>query len=121
MGDMLSVPGLALKDEKEKYGKYGEVLRSWWKTYRITFYEYLPELAQNTYGSSKKYVAASWDACITIGTRVGEVVMGLGWVVLLLISLAIHVPMAAYDLLEFFCCGGVGLACVLVAVNALNY
>jgi hypothetical protein len=36
------------------------------------------------------------------------------------VSLVILVPMTIYNLLEFCSCGGVDLACVLVALNTLN-
>ncbi|KAG2994234.1 hypothetical protein PC121_g8908 [Phytophthora cactorum] len=81
-GALISVLALALKKNKDMYGKYGRMMRAWWTAVSITFYDYLPGAATKTKASV---------------TRV------------------------CYDLLEFVCCGSVGVVVMLVTFNALNF
>ncbi|KAK1934971.1 hypothetical protein P3T76_010737 [Phytophthora citrophthora] len=80
-----------------------------------------PELNQL---AGPSYVFALWNAFFAVPVQVleeGEAkVKGFCWFVLLVLSLAIHVPMMLFDLLEFVALGTTGLAAVLVMTNSLN-
>ncbi|KAE8980461.1 hypothetical protein PF010_g18027 [Phytophthora fragariae] len=43
------------------------------------------------------------------------------WLLLLVLSLAVHIPLACYDLLEFSLCGVVGVVVLLLALNSVNF
>ncbi|KAG6942468.1 hypothetical protein JG687_00019041 [Phytophthora cactorum] len=50
-GALISVLALALKKNKDMYGKYGRMMRAWWTAVSITFYDYLPGAATKTKAS----------------------------------------------------------------------
>ncbi|KAG3115718.1 hypothetical protein PI125_g5271 [Phytophthora idaei] len=48
---LISVLALALKKNKDMYGKYGRMIRAWWTAVSIIFYDYLPGAATKTKAS----------------------------------------------------------------------
>ncbi|KAE9176744.1 hypothetical protein PF004_g25977, partial [Phytophthora fragariae] len=118
---VFAVPVQVLRDGEVEYGRYGRMHRSWWVAGQVTFGEYGPELLVRSARSIGRYGRAAGEACLLTGRRVFAILHGVGWLLLLLLSLTIHIPMALYDLLEFSLCGTVGVVAVVVALNALNY
>ncbi|KAE9006124.1 hypothetical protein PR002_g16568, partial [Phytophthora rubi] len=116
-----AVPVQVLRDGEVEYGRYGRMHRSWWLAGQVTLGEYGPELLVRAVRSLGRYGRASGEACLLTGRRVFAVMHGVGWLLLLLLSLAIHVPMAIYGLMEFSLCGTVGVVALVAALNALNY
>ncbi|KAE9136886.1 hypothetical protein PF010_g1512 [Phytophthora fragariae] len=118
---VFAVPVQVLRDGEVEYGRYGRMHRSWWVAGQVTFGKYGPELLVRSARSIGRYGRAAGEACLLIGQRVFAILHGVGWLLLLLLSLTIHIPMALYDLLEFSLCGTVGGVAVVVVLNALNY
>ncbi|GMF49675.1 unnamed protein product [Phytophthora fragariaefolia] len=118
---LFAVPVQVLRDGEAKYGRYGRMLRSWWVAGQITLEKFGPKPLVRTARSLGRYGRASGEACLLTGRRVLAVMDEAGWLLLLLLSLAIHVPMALYDLMEFSLCGTVGLVVLVAALNALIY
>ncbi|KAG6942998.1 hypothetical protein JG688_00017828 [Phytophthora aleatoria] len=82
----------------EDFGCYGEMARTWWFALHATLYVYMPDLLIRTSASTAKNYDAFLDAT----------------------AATIHIPMAAYDLLEFVLQGGLGVAVVVLVLNLLN-
>ncbi|KAE8997139.1 hypothetical protein PR001_g19661 [Phytophthora rubi] len=118
---LFTVPVQVLRDGEVEYGRYGRMHRSWWLAGQVTLGEYGPELLVRTVRSLGRYGRASGEACLLTGRRMFAVMHGVGWLLLLLLSLAIHIQMALYDLMEFSLCGTVGVVALVAALNALNY
>ncbi|KAE9104210.1 hypothetical protein PF010_g13469 [Phytophthora fragariae] len=118
---LFAVPVQVLRDGEVEYGRYGRMHRSWWLAGQVTLGQYGPELLVTTVRSLGRYGRASGEACLLTGRRMFAVMHGVGWLLLLLLSLAIHIPMALYDLMEFSLCGTVGVVALVAALNALNY
>ncbi|OWZ07315.1 hypothetical protein PHMEG_00020311 [Phytophthora megakarya] len=94
---------------------------AWWNVWRTALYEYLPDLGTNTCHSVGNYGRASWEATGAVYKRVEAFVCGLCWFLVLLLSLILDVPMALYDVLEYLCCGSVGVFVIISVVNLLNF
>jgi hypothetical protein len=120
-GTMLTVPGEVLLEDEEKYGDYGVVHRAWWHAGKVTFYHYVPDLLLKTSASVGNYARANVGAAAFVWKRVCGAIAVVCWSLLLLLSLLVHIPLAFYDVLEYVCCGGVGVSVAVLMINALNY
>ncbi|OWZ05221.1 hypothetical protein PHMEG_00022731 [Phytophthora megakarya] len=119
-GAALSVPTLVLSANEERYGRYGRMHCARWNAWRETLYEYLPDLIADTWCSAKLYCCAWKEATGATLRRVYAALRATGWFGMLLLSLFLHVPMMLYDVLEYLCCGGMGVAVTLGVLNLLN-
>ncbi|KAE9013793.1 hypothetical protein PR003_g7086 [Phytophthora rubi] len=119
-GALLTVPGQVLEDKEDEYGPYGQALRAWWIALRVTYYDYLSDLSVDTGRSVARYCRASFGACLASCTRTHAVIQFVCWLLLLVLSLAVHLPLICYDLLEFGLCGVVGVVVLLLALNFVN-
>ncbi|KAE8980928.1 hypothetical protein PR001_g24154, partial [Phytophthora rubi] len=119
-GALLTVPCQVLEEKEDEYGPYGRALRAWWIALRVTYYDYLPDLSVDTGRSVARYCRASFGACLASCTRTYAVIQSVCWLLLLVLSLAVHLPLICYDLLEFGLCGVVGVVVLLLALNFVN-
>ncbi|KAE8956610.1 hypothetical protein PR002_g31424 [Phytophthora rubi] len=115
------LPVSVLAESEDRYGEYGRALRKWWDGPFATFYVYLPDLALSAAHSTAKYARASKEAGASSGKRTAEVFRVGFLVALLCVSLLIHLPLAAYNLLELLLLGKVGVALALLSFNCANY
>ncbi|KAE8975222.1 hypothetical protein PF011_g24564 [Phytophthora fragariae] len=120
-GALFAVPVSVLTESEDRYSEYGRALRKWWDAAYATFYAYLPDLALSTAHSTAKYARASKEASVSSGKRTAEVFRVGFLVALLCVSLLIHLPLAAYNLLELLLLGKVGVALALLSFNCANY
>ncbi|KAE9262554.1 hypothetical protein PR003_g33499, partial [Phytophthora rubi] len=120
-GALFAVPVSVLTESEDRYGEYGRALKKWWDAAYATFYAYLPDLALSTAHSTAKYARASKEAGVSSGKRTAEVFRVGFLVALLCVSLLIHLPLAAYNLLELLLLGKVGVALALLSFNCANY
>ncbi|KAE9074853.1 hypothetical protein PF010_g24520 [Phytophthora fragariae] len=101
-GALFAVPVSVLTESEDRYGEYGRALKKWWD-------------------STAKYARASKEAGVSSGKRTAEVFRVGFLVALLCVSLLIHLPLAAYNLLELLLLGKVGVALALLSFNCANY
>ncbi|KAE8995141.1 hypothetical protein PR002_g19715 [Phytophthora rubi] len=120
-GALFAVPVSVLTESEDRYGEYGRALKKWWDAAYATFYAYLPDLALSTAHSTAKYARASKEASVSSGKRTAEVFRVGFQVALLCVSLLIHLPLAAYNLLELLLLGKVGVALAPLLFNCANY
>ncbi|KAE9076731.1 hypothetical protein PF010_g23786 [Phytophthora fragariae] len=119
-GALLTVPGQVLEDKEDEDGPYGRTLRAWWVALRVTYYDYLPDLSMDTGRSVARYCRASFGACLASCKRTYAVIQFVCRLLLLVLSLAVYLPLACYDLLEFGLCGVVGVVILLLTLNSVN-
>ncbi|KAE9357924.1 hypothetical protein PF008_g2929 [Phytophthora fragariae] len=120
-GTLFPIPMSVLAESEERYGEYGRALRKWWDDPFATFYVYLPDVALSTVPSTARYARTSKEVGASSGRRTAEVFRVGFLVALLCVSLLIHLPLAAYNLLELLLLGKVGVALALLSFNCANY
>ncbi|OWZ00205.1 hypothetical protein PHMEG_00028660 [Phytophthora megakarya] len=94
---------------------------AWWNAWRETLYEYLPHLISDTFHSVANYCRAWWEATDSTCKRVYSAMLAVWWFWMLILSASVYGPMALYDVLEYLCCGGLGVVAMLAVLNMLNY
>ncbi|KAE9335011.1 hypothetical protein PF008_g13695 [Phytophthora fragariae] len=120
-GALFAVPVNVLTESEGRYGEYGRALRKWWDADYGTFYAYLPDLDLSTAHSTARCSHTSKEASASSGRRTAEVFRVGFLIALLCLSLLIHLPLAAYNLLELILLGKVGVALALLMFNCANY